>query len=83
MPDLASTRRRERDPDKEEKVRQAAERAIKEIRTYGFEVRWSRPTAVPGGATGASAAAAAAAIDISRASSLQPLVEKECGFRRK
>lgn len=38
MPDLESSETRSADPDKEEKVRHAAEMAIKEIRLYGFEV---------------------------------------------
>lgn len=39
MPDLESSETRSADPDKEEKVRHAAEMAIKEIRLYGFELK--------------------------------------------
>ncbi|CAM9184061.1 unnamed protein product [Ectocarpus fasciculatus] len=39
LPDLEKSGPRTRDPAKEKEVRQAAERAIKEIRTYGFELR--------------------------------------------
>lgn len=38
LPDLEQSSPRVADPAKEEKVRQAAEKAIKEIRMYGFEV---------------------------------------------
>lgn len=38
LPDLEQSSPRAADPAKEEKVRQAAERAIKEIRMYGLEV---------------------------------------------
>lgn len=38
LPDLEGSSPRVADPVKEEKVRQAAEKAIKEIRLYGFEV---------------------------------------------
>lgn len=38
LPDLEKSAPRTRDPAKEKQVREAAERAIKEIRTYGFEV---------------------------------------------
>lgn len=38
LPDLEQSGPRVRDPVKEKKVREAAEKAIKEIRTYGFEV---------------------------------------------
>ncbi|CAN0334387.1 unnamed protein product [Laminaria digitata] len=39
LPDLEQSSPRTADPAKEEKVRQAAEKAIKEIRMYGFELR--------------------------------------------
>ncbi|CAM9928097.1 unnamed protein product, partial [Ectocarpus sp. 6 AP-2014] len=39
LPDLEKSGPRTRDPAKEKKVREAAEGAIKEIRTYGFELR--------------------------------------------
>eukprot|EP00904_Undaria_pinnatifida_P005201 jgi/Undpi1/1810/HiC_scaffold_12.g05197.m1 len=39
LPDLEGSSPRVADPVKEEKVRQAAEKAIKEIRLYGFELR--------------------------------------------
>lgn len=39
LPDLESSGGRTKDPAKEEQVRQAAAKAIKEIRSYGFEVR--------------------------------------------
>lgn len=38
MPDLEKSGPRVKDPKKEKQVREAAEKAIKEIRTYGFEV---------------------------------------------
>lgn len=38
LPDLEQSGPRIRDPLKEKRVREAAELAIKEIRTYGFEV---------------------------------------------
>lgn len=38
LPDLEQAAPRARDPNKERQVREAAERAIKEIRAYGFEV---------------------------------------------
>lgn len=38
LPDLEESRLRKRDPAKEKEVREAAEKAIKEIRSYGFEV---------------------------------------------
>lgn len=41
LPDLESSGGRSKDPAKEEQVRQAAAKAIKEIRSYGFEVRIS------------------------------------------
>ncbi|CAM9608627.1 unnamed protein product [Scytosiphon promiscuus] len=39
LPDLEQPAPRARDPNKEKDVREAAERAIKEIRAYGFELR--------------------------------------------
>lgn len=39
LPDLEKSGPRARDPAKEKQVREAAEWAIKEIRTYGFEVK--------------------------------------------
>lgn len=39
MPDLEQSGPRVKDDAKEKKVREAAEKAIKEIRTYGFEVK--------------------------------------------
>lgn len=39
LPDLESSTDRAKDPAKEEQVRQAAAKAIKEIRSYGFMVR--------------------------------------------
>ncbi|CBJ27050.1 conserved unknown protein [Ectocarpus siliculosus] len=39
LPDLENSGPRTRDPAKEKEVREAAEGAIKEIRTYGFELR--------------------------------------------
>lgn len=38
LPDLEQSGPRVRDPVKEKQVRVAAEKAIKEIRSYGFEV---------------------------------------------
>lgn len=38
LPDLEQSGPRTRDPLKEKQVRDAAEQAIKELRTYGFEV---------------------------------------------
>eukprot|EP00903_Cladosiphon_okamuranus_P005943 g5872.t1 len=39
VPDLEKSGPRVKDAEKEKKVREAAEKAIKEIRTYGFELR--------------------------------------------
>lgn len=39
LPDLEQSGPRARDPAQEKQVREAAEKAIKEIRTYGFEVQ--------------------------------------------
>ncbi|CAN0336239.1 unnamed protein product, partial [Hapterophycus canaliculatus] len=39
LADLEQSTPRARDPKKEKEVREAAERAIKEIRAYGFELR--------------------------------------------